>query len=1160
MVSQVDGYLCGIGVDEAANLAAVNRPGLEALRSYLEMGEAVAFLGAGVSTPLYPLWSALINELVEVAVTFGLEDAVARTCRARAAAQPDAVVEILRQHMGDARFHRVLLDVFRIRREPSSGRTWTLTQELVCRCPFRGVVTTNYDPGVVDARMKVRPRASSTEFTSWSDEAGLERWLSGEMFRGVDLPVLFAHGIHTRPEEIVLATSAYRRAYAGKLSVVLDTVLRSGHVVWMGFSFADSMIAAILREVAAQIGTAAVPIGVPRHVAVMPWDPGSGEDPATVRKLADIEFGADVVLYPASGGDHTALQRLLGDFVDPRFPRALALAAPPASDVAAKRAGNLLVAWVPESSPADHFTGRGEELAKLDRWAGEASVHLIGVTAWGGAGKTALVSQWVDLRGPAHRLGTQGVFAWSFYADPSAEHWVEGLLSWARDALGLQAPVEPGGGAVGPASAVLGLLQRARVVLVLDGLEVVQEGPEGAEFGRLLDGVLREVLIGACRLDHGSLVLLTSRFPFADLEGFDGGPARMVEVPPFTPAEGGDLLARLGGGWLPEPGRRDLAEAVDGHALAVSVLGGLLDQHVGKDDLAGLREQLLALGRTDERVTRVLNFYVDRLSESDRLLLGIVSLFVRPVSTDAVLAVARHEALAFTDRSSKWTADAVRTAAVTRLSGLISLHENGLISAHPIVRDTFRRLALPAASVAVETILTSVPRSFTTVEDGLRVVEAIELLLQSDQWQDADDLYRGRSSDGELWRRLPAAQLGQRAATAFVATEERRKACLLRLGSRRMPFYLKEAGALAICSADLAAATALLQAGANLTQEESFKLGPPDPLLTVVLQDLTECHARQGQLVDARARAAESLENAFRLERQDWSNGDFCKPDWDQEKRCHAGMAWVASLAGETVIAEAEFMVADRIQHFMETSPQRDQHLHSILGVRWAEFLMRTGRLVAARRLAESNLGISSRNTWNDSVAGCNRVLASLDLADGDETGALAHVGAAAALFREGQALADLAETLPVVAAVALATGDVVAAMLAATEGIDLCGPRHLVLSRASALTVRARIHAHSAATTPEKSGTYIGQGRDNADAALRLARSHGLLWHELDALDAHAVLDSVEGANNGWAEHAETLRARLIPMGLDPDPLDAVASGRSPSWDRNEAPPWFRS
>jgi hypothetical protein len=47
------------------------------------------------------------------------------------------------------------------------------------------------------------------------------------------------------------------------------------------------------------------------------------------------------------------------------------------------------VAWVPPAAPVEHFTGRAEELARLDRWAADPQVAPVGVTAWGGAGKTA---------------------------------------------------------------------------------------------------------------------------------------------------------------------------------------------------------------------------------------------------------------------------------------------------------------------------------------------------------------------------------------------------------------------------------------------------------------------------------------------------------------------------------------------------------------------------------------------------------------------------------------------------------------------------------------------------------------------------------------------------------------------------------------------------
>ena len=68
-----------------------------------------------------------------------------------------------------------------------------------------------------------------------------------------------------------------------------------------------------------------------------------------------------------------------------------------------------------------------------------------------------------------------------------------------------------------------------------------------------------------------------------------------------------------------------------------------------------------------------------------------------------------------------------------------------------------------------------------------------------------------------------------------------------------------------------------------------------------------------------------------------------------------------------------------------------------------------------------------------------------------------------------------------------------------------------------------------------------IYQGRDAADAALRLATRHQLAWHELDALRPTPPSTSAEGTDHGWAAQADALHARLVPPGLDPDPLATV-------------------
>ena len=193
----------------------MNGPGLAALRDYLASGEAVAFLGAGVSAPLYPLWDGLIGELVDAA-SGRLTEEQAATCRALARRQPGMRSwRSCAASLGAGVYREVLRQVLRVRTDPESGRSWTAVQELVCRCAFKAVVTTNYDPGIVDARMRVRPGASATGFMTWEDELGLDRWRTGDVFGEAELPVLFAHGQHNRPDTVVLATTEYRRAYAG---------------------------------------------------------------------------------------------------------------------------------------------------------------------------------------------------------------------------------------------------------------------------------------------------------------------------------------------------------------------------------------------------------------------------------------------------------------------------------------------------------------------------------------------------------------------------------------------------------------------------------------------------------------------------------------------------------------------------------------------------------------------------------------------------------------------------------------------------------------------------------------------------------------------------------------------------------------------------------
>src|ERR1035441_8096264 len=133
--------------------------------------------------------------------------------------------------------------------------------------------------------------------------------------------------------------------------------------------------------------------------------------------------------------------------------------------------------------------------------------------------------------------------------------------------------------------------------------------------------------------------------------------------------------------------------------------------------------------------------------------------------------------------------------------------------------------------------------------------------------------------------------------------------------------------------------------------------------------------------------------------------------------------------------------------------------------------------------------------------------------------------------------------TLPDIAEHRRLAGDLSDAERLCTETINLAGPRQLVPSHARALSIRAKIRADSLTSTD--STLKRDRARDDADHAMRLATMiRHLPWQELDALEAHAHIDAAEKHDQGWSERARTLRARLNPSELRPNPLAATNQG----------------
>lgn len=530
------------------------------------------------------------------------------------------------------------------------------------RANFKALLTTNYDAGLVEARRVQRPDIRDTGFAVWNQNFAINRWASGDLFLdGTPCPILFAHGHYADPSNVVLDSASYRRAYQNTpYRRLFENLWVQEHLVFVGFSFNDVVLAQIADEVL--LSTVRQGGDAPRGVAILGLDEEHEYTPEM--RLEYLEpFNAEVLFYPLRRGvdgrpDHSALQVLLDSICtsSKRLGKARKEIVSPSPE------RQVAMEFVHESTDDQLFTGRDAVLERLDGWSADADVRLVGISAIGGLGKTALLGHWLKSSGAAH--GAEGIFFWSYYRDTSTDNMLRALLKFGREQLQWK-PVKCRADAP-PIEQVTELLGERRLIVALDGLEVVQESPGTVAYGKLLSLELADLLHrhgretgsalasslfvstdsakprdeGAASGQHSSLIVLTSRFPFPDLTAYLGGSLRTLPLP--EPSKGAELLKALGVRGRAEE-REEISRKLLGHPLALRLFARSMPAELAGDPtrLWQLVFDASHLNGGDSlagKMQRLLTFYEQRLTESQRLTLGLLAIFRMPVG-EATLSV-----------------------------------------------------------------------------------------------------------------------------------------------------------------------------------------------------------------------------------------------------------------------------------------------------------------------------------------------------------------------------------------------------------------------------------------------------------------------------------------------------------------------------------------
>jgi tetratricopeptide (TPR) repeat protein len=374
---------------------------------------------------------------------------------------------------------------------------------------------------------------------------------------------------------------------------------------------------------------------------------------------------------------------------------------------------------------AEHFLGREPQLELLDRaWAD--GTNVLSIIAWGGVGKTALITEWVQTRFIEKQWKTDdgqpaldAYFDWTFYdqgtcslADGTEARTgsVGDFFEQALVFFGDPDPNLPGKG-----RRLADLIRQQRSLIILDGLEPLQQPPGHPQAGRLLDPDLRDLLAALAQSNLG-LCLITSRQALTDLHALRRTVHSEHELEDLPVA----IAIRLLRQFQIKGTDQELANASEKfacHALSLTLLGRyLFDAHGG--DIARIdrirdlqRADILTREDRHRTAWRILETYESWLATAQAdgnpktlAVLRLTGLFDRTATADCLAALRAEPIIPGLTDAISGMADDEWNILLKRLerSHLIKLRDVSsgaatnfgscwAIDAHPLIREYFAK-------------------------------------------------------------------------------------------------------------------------------------------------------------------------------------------------------------------------------------------------------------------------------------------------------------------------------------------------------------------------------------------------------------------------------------------------------------------------------------
>ena len=313
--------------------------------------------------------------------------------------------------------------------------------------------------------------------------------------------------------------------------------------------------------------------------------------------------------------------------------------------------------------------GRDPELAFLEK-AWTESAKIVQIIAPGGTGKTALMDKWFR-----RHLNEVTIFGWSFYSQGSKQDRQTSSDPFFAEILAFfDITIKEGASVWARAEAIAARLREERVLLILDGMEPLQEST-----GELRDSPLK-ALLQELRTHNAGMVVCTTRVRIKELP--EDEQCRSCNLDNLHPKDGALLLDHLDVKGTPEELEKASSD-YGNHALALTLLGTYLrDFHHGdirhRTEIRGL---LTEESDADGHANRVMASYAKMFEGKPELqLLRALGYFDRPAEPEAIRLVLQKM------DDQKYHAALVH---LNKARLILSTDLSDELDCHPLVREYF---------------------------------------------------------------------------------------------------------------------------------------------------------------------------------------------------------------------------------------------------------------------------------------------------------------------------------------------------------------------------------------------------------------------------------------------------------------------------------------